>query len=143
MVKIKGKTDDVFFLDADAQSLTKVNARIDFESTLFRQIERILRLGSLLNTYNVDEDYLNSIKSLEDVLVPFFDKEYIISLDDLKEQYITIMSKQYLPSKKEKIKRAIFLDFARKKYRLLCLLMSRQGFLPDKGIVNIDTAPRN
>lgn len=107
----------------------KVRAQYDYESNLFRQIERI-------NTAQSLERKIEAIETLDALLQPYKDNSYENTLNDFKDK-----SKEDFERMKDRFGSIDKEDFMKKKYKItwakykaLMNLAYRKGFLPKHGI---------
>jgi len=107
----------------------EVRAQYDYESNLFRQIERI-------NTAETLQKKIMNIETLDAILQPYKDQDYQDNLDDIKkkaEEELEEANKKYgKMDEKEFMNKKYKTSWA--KYKALMNLAFRKGFLPQFGM---------
>lgn len=107
----------------------EVRAKYNYESNLFRQVERI-------NTAQTVEQKIMNIETLEALLQPYKDDTFRNNLEKLKEK-----AREDMKKSRKRYGKIEERDFMKKRYKMawvkykeLMNLAYRKGFLPQHGI---------
>ena len=116
-------------MSGNTQYSNEVRANYNYESNLFRQIERI-------NTADTLERKIENIETLEALLQPYKDKQYEDTIKSLRDNMKEEMQK--IKDRYGSIKKGDFMKKKYKqawvKYKALMNLAFRKSFLPEYGI---------
>lgn len=114
-------------------SREKVAKELDFNTIIFRQIDRTLKSIS-----QRDDNFVDCIEALDAVLSPYEDIKFRSELKNLvlgvKESHIQLSTMKGIPENKLDMtdKDTIaFLSF-KEKFKILMRLAKRSGFIPEK-----------
>lgn len=105
----------------DADSYQGSKEELNYKTIVLRHVERITRIPEKAEAIMVTNAYTLSIKILEDLLYPEFDKKAVADMSKVEAWYKTNKEKV---TNKEDFK----LDYHRYKLRVMTAFLSRQGY---------------